>query len=78
MNEEGVVSQIIHGIALHTGRMAAVLLAGAVLFCAAPESVYASAAPTESAAPAQNTEPEQSAAPAENTENPAENTAPAE
>ena len=53
MNEEGVVSQIIHGIALHTGRMAAVLLAGAVLFCAAPESVYASAAPTESAAPAQ-------------------------
>ena len=53
LNEEGVVSRIIHGIARYSGRMTAVLLAGAVLFCSAPQSIYASAESTE-AAPAQD------------------------
>ena len=72
LNEEGVISRIIHGIAPNTGRMAAVLLAGAVLFCAVPRNVYAFAAPTAAEAPAQDSSAQAEAAAAPTPEEPPE------
>ena len=52
--------------------MTAVLLTGAVLFCSVPESIYASAASTETAAPAQDSSAQDTAAAAPAPEAPPE------
>ena len=72
LNEEDIVSRIIHGIARYSGRMTAVLLTGAVLFGSVPESIYASAASTETAAPAQDSSAQDAAAAAPAPEAPPE------